>query len=75
MSGTEPVARIILSALNCCCDAPFLLTVMLCEASTVPRPSYTSTLLPFMSVPTPLVMRLTTLSLKATACCMSKVGG
>ena len=75
MSGIEPVARMILSALNCCSDPSFMATVTVCEASTVPRPSYTSTLLPFMRTPTPLVMRLTTLSLKATALRMSKVGG
>src|SRR5258707_1228193 len=72
--GIDPVARMILSALNCC-ESPFFVTVTVREVSIVPRPSNTSILLPFMSVPTPLVMRLTTLSLKATALRISKVGG
>ena len=62
-SGTDPVARIILSALNCSCDPSFFVTVTFRDASTVPNPSKTSTLLPFINVPTPDVMRLTTLSL------------
>ena len=75
ITGTEPVARIILSALNCCVEPSLLVTVTLHEASTVASPSKTSTLLPFMSTPTPFVIRLTTLSLNATALLISKVGG
>src|SRR5579884_2182751 len=75
MSGTEPVARMIFSALNCCVEPSFAVTVTLREASTVASPSNTSTLLPFISTPTPLTMRLTTLSLNATAFAISKVGG
>ena len=73
-SGTEPVARIILSASNFSCESSFFVTVTDREASTVPRPSNMSILLPFISTPTPPVMRLTTLSLKTTPCFISKVG-
>jgi len=67
MSGTEPVARMIFCALNCCGDPSLLVlsllvTVTVREASTVPSPSNTSIRLPFINVPMPPVMRLTTLS-------------
>src|SRR5262249_42880611 len=66
IKGTEPFARIIFLALNCCWLVLFV-TVMVREASTLAKPLNTSILLPFISVSTPLVIRLTTLSLKAIA--------
>src|SRR6266536_2540924 len=80
MSGTEPVARMILFALNCCGDPSLLalsllVTVTVREESTVPSPSNTSIWLPFISVPMPPVMRLTTLAVKETALLISNFGG
>ncbi len=80
MSGTEPVARMIFCALNCCGDPSLLVlsllvTVTVREASTVPSPSNTSIRLPFINVPMPPVMRLTTLSVNATALLMFNAGG
>ena len=80
MNGTEPVARMILSALNCCVEPSLLarsplVTVTVREASTLPSPSKTSMWLPFIKVPMPPVMRLTTLWVNATTLLMFTFGG